>query len=173
MDAKSCLRYIRVHAAELHVDLNRFAAGGGSAGGHLAMAAVALTGLNQPGEDTSIPCEARALVLFNPVINNGPDEYGYDRVKDYYREFSPAHNLKAGLPPTLLQFGTKDKLVSVKTAESFQAEMQRLGNRCDLLLYPDQPHGFFNAKNGEHEYYDKTLLAAEKFLRSVGILGPG
>lgn len=40
-DAKSAMRYVRAHVAELGVDPLRIAASGGSAGGHLA----AFTGL--------------------------------------------------------------------------------------------------------------------------------
>ncbi len=35
-DAKSAMRYVRSHAAELGIDPQRIAASGGSAGGHLA-----------------------------------------------------------------------------------------------------------------------------------------
>ena len=35
-DAKSAIRWVRGHAAGLNIDENRIAAGGGSAGGHLA-----------------------------------------------------------------------------------------------------------------------------------------
>lgn len=172
MDAKSCLRWIQGHAAELHVDPSRLAAGGASAGGHLAIAAVALPGLNETGEDP-VPIRLAALVLFNPVVDNGPGGYGYDRVKDYFKAISPMENLRAGLPPTIAHWGTQDKFVPVATAEKFKAEMLRLGNRCEVDLYAGQAHGFFNFnKPPGNPYYERTMAASEAFLRSLGLI-PG
>ena len=39
-----------------------------------------------------------ALALFNPVYDNGPDGYGYSRVKDYWKKISPAHLLTEDVP---------------------------------------------------------------------------
>src|SRR6185436_11894787 len=50
-DAKSAIRYVRAHAKELGVDPKRIAAGGGSAGGHIAGCTGTLPGLDEPGED--------------------------------------------------------------------------------------------------------------------------
>jgi acetyl esterase len=47
--------------------------------------------------------------------------------------------------------------------------MEAVGSRCDLFLYEGQKHGFFNFRNSE--YYQKTLLETEKFLRSLGLIG--
>ena len=71
-DGKSAIRWIRKHADELGIDPKKLAAGGGSAGGHVAAATGTLTGFNEEGEDTSISCIPNALVLFNPVFDNSP-----------------------------------------------------------------------------------------------------
>ena len=86
-DGKSAVRWIRQHADELGIDSELLAAGGGSAGGHVAAAIGATTGFNEEGEDQGISCMPNALVLFNPVFDNGPNGYGHDRVKDYWQEF--------------------------------------------------------------------------------------
>ena len=31
--------------------------------------------------------------LFNPVFNNGPGQWGHERVGERFKEFSPAHNI--------------------------------------------------------------------------------
>lgn len=169
-DGKSAIRWVRANAARLGIDPNRLAAGGGSAGGHVAAAAGTLDGLNEPGEDTSISSRPNALVLFNPVFDNGPDGFGYDRVKDYYREISPLDNIKPGAPPTIAFFGTADALVPVATARKYKAKMEAAGSRCDLCLYEGQPHAFFNYKNNGGKYYRQTLREADKFLASLGYL---
>ena len=170
-DAKSAMRYIRSHAHQLGINPDYIAASGGSAGGHLAAATAALSGLNDPKDDLRISCVPNALVLFNPVINNGPNGYGYDRVKDYYQEISPAHNIHQNMPPTLLMVGTKDHLVSQKTVLDFQKQMIQKGNQCDLYYYAFQPHGFFNKnKIKDPQYYHRTVAAMVSFLEGLGYL---
>lgn len=164
-DGKSAMRWVRSHAGQLGIDPDRLAAGGGSAGGHVAAATATVKGLNEDGEDLSVSGVPDALVLFNPVFDNGPDGYGYERVKEYWQEFSPLHNLHKGVPPTLVMLGTKDSLIPVATAETYKAKMEELGVRCDLILYEDQPHGFFNKAK-----YEETLQAADDFLVSLGYL---
>ena len=38
------------------------------------------------------------------------------------------------------------------------------------VSYEGQAHGFFNKRNGKTEYYDKTVAAADAFLRSLKLL---
>ena len=52
-DAKSAMRWVRKNAARLGIDPQRVAAGGGSAGGHLAAAVATLPDFDEPGEDTN------------------------------------------------------------------------------------------------------------------------
>jgi acetyl esterase len=164
-DGKSAVRYVRSHAVELNVDPNRIAAAGGSAGGHVA-AATNLTKLDEPTENVTVSSRPNALILFNPVFNNGPNEFGYDRVGARYTEISPYHNIAKGAAPTLVLLGTQDELVSVKTAKAYQAKMQEVGARCDLILYPDEKHGFFNKGNA----LTNTLREADVFLESLGYI---
>lgn len=164
-DAKSAVRWVRAHASELGVDPLRIAAGGASAGGHLAAATATLDEFNEAMESAMVSARPDALVLFNPVIDNGPDGYGYGRVKAYWRDFSPIHNLDKDTPPTVIFLGTKDKLIPVSTVQQYKHLMEENGRRCDLFLYKDQPHGFFNVAK-----YDETLAEADKFLTSLGFL---
>jgi acetyl esterase/lipase len=169
-DGKSALRYVRANAKSLGIDPLRIAAGGGSAGGHVAAAIATLEGFNDPEDDSTVSAKPDALVLFNPVFDNGPTGYGHDRVKAYWQSFSPLHNLSAQTPPAVVFLGTKDNLIPTTTAEAFRDTMKKLGVRSELFLYEGQPHGFFNAKNPE--YYEKTLAEADRFLTSLGYLTP-
>ena len=169
MDGKSALRWIRKNAAKLGVDPERIGAGGGSAGGHVAAAVATVPGLNEEGEDLSISCLPDTLVLFNPVYDNGPGGFGYPKLKDRYREISPMHNLREGMPPTIVFLGDQDRLIPVSTAEKFRDEMRKLGNRSELVVYPGQSHGFFNQGKPGGGYF-KTLMAMDKFLNSLGWL---
>ena len=50
-DAKSAVRWLRANAAKLGVDPARIAAGGGSAGGHVATCTGVIEGLDEKSED--------------------------------------------------------------------------------------------------------------------------
>lgn len=167
-DAKSAIRYLRTHAENFQLDPNKIVAAGGSAGAHLAAATALIDGYNENTDDQDISPVPNALILFNPVIDNGPGGYGYERIGEEYKDFSPLHNIKADAPPTLFLLGTKDNLVPVLTAQYYQLVMEKVGSRCDLILYEDQQHGFFNYPN--FEYYQKTVQAADDFLQSLGYL---
>ncbi len=167
-DAKSAIRFIRKNAFRFHIDSNKIIASGGSAGGHLAAATALIEDYNEDTDDLSVNCIPNALVLFNPVIDNGPGGYGYERIGDDFKNFSPLHNIKKGAPPTIIFLGTSDVLVPVVTAEYFKKVMDKVDSRCDLKLYEGAGHGFFNYKN--FEYYKKTVIEADAFLVSLEYL---
>jgi acetyl esterase len=168
MDAKSAIRFIRAHADEFHVDQEKIVASGGSAGGHLAAATALIEDFSELNDDLAVSCVPNALILFNPVIDNGPGGYGYERIGSKYKDFSPLHNIDSWAPPTIFFLGTEDNLIPVETAEYYKTVMEKFGSRCDLHIYEGQKHGFFNFKNPE--YFHKTVLEADKFLISLGFL---
>ena len=167
-DGKSAVRWVRQHAAELGVDLDKIAAGGGSAGGHVAATTGTTKGFEEEGEDLNASSRPDALVLFNPVFDNGPDGYGHARVKEYWKAFSPMHNIDETTPPTVVFLGTNDRHIPVETAMEYKRRMEANGRRCDLHLYEGQPHGFFNYRN--RDYYTKTVIEMDRFLASLGYL---
>lgn len=168
-DGKSAMRWLRTHAKEYGINPNKILAGGGSAGGHVAATLATIDGFNEEGEDTSISCRPEALVLFNPVIHNGKEGYGYDRVKEYWEDFSPFHNIDKNTPPTLIMLGTKDTAFKPKLAKEFKKMMDENGVRCDLNLYEDQVHAFFNKEINLEMHY-QTMIDADQFLISLGYL---
>lgn len=172
-DGKSAVRWVRTNAARLGVDPDRIAAGGGSAGGHVAATAGICDGLDEAEEkDSSVSSKANALLLFNPVYDNGPNGYGYDRVKKWFPSISPAHNITSDDPPTIVFLGTKDNLIPVATVEKFDADLKQAGVRCEAHFYKDQPHGFFNESKSPESFLD-TVLKTDAFLVSLGWLsGP-
>jgi acetyl esterase len=169
-DGKSAIRYVRSHADKLGIDPERIAAGGGSAGGQVAAATAVCKSFDAPGEDTSVSARPNALVLFNPAYDNGPKGAGYELVKERWREFSPMHNIKKGMPPAIVFLGTKDRIIPVATAKEFQKRMRAVGSRSELMLFEGEAHGFFNQGRGDGSGYKKTLEATDKFLTSLGYL---
>jgi len=171
-DAKSAMRWVRSHAAELGIDPDRIAAGGGSAGGHLATATAFVDGLDDPQDNVAVSAKPNALVLFNPVYNNAPKPEGWanQRTGKDYVKYSPAHNIKENAPPSLVFLGTEDKLIPVSTADKFREDMQKVGSRSELVLFQGEGHGFFNYGKGGGKAYRKTVRAMDEFLASLGYL---
>lgn len=171
MDAKSAIRFIRANASTFNINPDKIIASGGSAGGHLAAACAFISDYNDENDDLKISCVPNALVLFNPVIDNGPEGYGYERIGDAYHTFSPFHNLhslKNNAPPTIFFLGSEDRHVSVETAKKYQSLLQANDNKCDLFIYEGRKHGFWN-----YRYYDdykKTLLQTDEFIQAIGFI---
>ncbi len=165
-DAKSAMRWVRGQAGKLGIDPDRLAAGGGSAGGHLAVATATLRAFDAETDDLSVSPVPNALVLFNPVYDNGPEGYGFERVKERWKEFSPMHNLRQGLPPMIVFLGDQDALIPVSTAKRFDELVEEAGGRCETHIYEGRPHGFFN----RGEDFDDTLAKADAFLTELGYL---
>lgn len=172
-DAKSAMRWVRSRADELGIDPQRIASGGGSAGGHLAAFVGMVEGTDDPQDDLDVSAKSNAMVLFNPVFENGPGGWGHQRVGDRFKEFSPFHNVTKDDPPGIVFLGSADKLVPVKTADDFKASMLKRGVDCEVMIFEGMPHGFFNyGRNGNKPYFE-TVTAADRFLAKLGWLdGP-
>lgn len=168
-DGKAAIRYVREHAKELGVDPDKIIAGGGSAGGHVA-AACAMCPKIDANPDSRVSCVPNALVLFNPVYDNGPGGYGHDRVAEYWKDISPLHNIRKGQPPTVVFLGSQDKLVPVATAKAFEKQMIEAGNKCETHIFEGGEHGFFHISKGGRKFFEDVLAKADAFLVKHGYL---
>ena len=177
-DAKSAVRWLRANATRLGLDPQRIAAGGGSAGGHLAAAIATVPGFENPGEDTKISSLPNALVLFNPALVLAPlpglelanfgDRVPAERMGTDPKNISPAHHVKKGAPPTIIFHGKADTTVPYATAEAFANAMKAAGNRCELVGTEGAQHGFFNYGRGDSSAYRATLNSTDAFFVSLG-----
>ncbi|WP_347840844.1 alpha/beta hydrolase [uncultured Draconibacterium sp.] len=169
-DALSSIRFLRKHAKELNIDADKIVASGGSAGGHLAAVTGVCTTLDEKSEDLSISSKANALVLFNPVFDNGPEGFCHERMGERWKEISPAHNITKDAPPTIVFLGREDHLIPVSIAENYKAKMNEAGCRCDLFLYDGAGHGFFNNYKYDGKFYMETVRETDLFLKSLGYI---
>jgi acetyl esterase/lipase len=167
-DAKSAMRWVRSHAKELHIQPDKIAAGGGSAGGYMAAVLGMVPGWDDPADDLSISAKADALVLMNPVIDIGPESLSYRRFGTTYKAHAPMSFVSASTPPMIIQNGSADKLVAPQSLRDFQAMVKAAGVQCELITYDGQPHGFFTSE----PYTTLTTKAAVHFLESIGYLAP-
>ncbi|MFO7899973.1 MAG: alpha/beta hydrolase [Planctomycetota bacterium] len=172
IDARSAVRWTRAHVADLGIDPDRIAAGGGSASGHVAACTTLLDGPDGPGEDTSVSPAADALVLFNPALDipAKPSRIELFGDEETARAFSPIEHVRPGLPPAIVLHGRDDQVVRLGEAVRFTEAMQSAGNRCDLHVYDGEGHGFFNYFDGDNPMFTETIRETDRFLASLGWL---
>lgn len=164
-DAFDAMRFIRANARSWGADPERIAAGGGSAGAHLAAATATLTAESLAGSpDAARAARPKLLLLFNPVYDNSPDGSGNETLGVHWRDASPAHNLHNDMPPTLVMLGDQDHLIPVTTAQRVAAELDRLHVPNRLILYPGAVHGFFNPDRDPPHFYHQSLADTLQFL---------
>ena len=165
-DARSAIRWMRRNARRLGIDPQKLIASGGSAGGHLAACTMIRKSVEAEGDDLSISTIPQAMVLFNPVLNF-ENERMIERIngdKQLARKISPTLHLDKNAPPALILFGTEDRLKVF--GDEYWKKADSLGVRADKYLAEGQGHGFFNRS----PWREKTLVAVDKFLASLGLL---
>lgn len=180
-DAQDAITFVRNHAAELKIDPQRIAVGGGSAGGHLAAAVATLNYRGTQIGRSKADYRPNALILFNPALILAPTGTVLDRdlermgnlaerIGDKPESASPFHHLSKDLPPTMIFHGQADTTVSYSTVELFRDKAKMLGCDCRLMGYEGEGHGFFN--QGRSKYFETrdsmiAFLSELKYLPAV------
>jgi acetyl esterase/lipase len=168
-DAKSAIRYLKIHGEELGIDVNKIVASGGSAGGHLAACTAVIENVNETTDDLTFTSVPMALVLFNPVVDTGKKGYGQEKLAGREFELSPVHHITPNVPVTLIMHGNADTTVPYENVHRFSYLMKQQGNKCTLVGYKKQVHGFFNYSKSP-KYFKKTLKETESFLEEQNLL---
>lgn len=174
-DAKSAIRWVRKNAFQLGIDKNHIAAGGGSAGGHMAACAALIKDFDDIKEDLNISSVPNALVLFNPPLDVPEISHILPRkviraLHNREKEISPIDNVSSGAPPTIIFHGTADDNVPFHQATRFCEEMKKYANHCEVVPFEGLGHGFFNYNNGKNPAFFATMESTVKFLTSIGYL---
>lgn len=168
-DAKTAMRWLRIHSAHFGIDTSKIVASGGSAGGHLATCTAAIPAINDPADDQTVNPVPNALVLFNPALDFD-EEKSTKRFGPNWKEIVPLFHLSPGMPPAIIFHGEADRTVSVDDIRIFCGNLDSLGIKNELHTYEGMDHGFFNYKKGDNPFYFDTLNKAETFLVSLGFL---
>ena len=146
-DCKCAVRWLRAHAKDYHIDIERIGAYGNSAGGHLAL----LLGLTNKsdGLDGDGPYQGQSSVVQAVVSDSGPVDLDFrkpgnnglarviaqllagppDALTDRIRKASPANYVEGAVPPLLLIYGTADTQVTVGPVDEFVLALQKAGLR--------------------------------------------
>ncbi|MCU0796277.1 MAG: alpha/beta hydrolase fold domain-containing protein [Akkermansiaceae bacterium] len=169
-DAKSAIRWVRQNAEKLGVDPAKIIGAGGSAGGHIAAAAALVPGLDDPSDNLEISPRPDLLLLWYPVLDNGPTGYGPPDVKARFREFSPFHQDLSKAPPTLIFLGTKDGYLPEARAKEFEAAMRKAGRECSIHWFPGGVHPVYHYSKGPSPQRAEVLKSADAFLLRHGLI---
>ncbi|MDF1815826.1 MAG: alpha/beta hydrolase fold domain-containing protein, partial [Verrucomicrobiales bacterium] len=140
-DARDAMRFVRKEAKNMGIDPARIAAGGGSAGGHIAACLGVI--------DKDPESKPNAMALFNPACVLAPFEGVNYWEKDRSEEMrarmgidpvalSPVHQVTKTAVPCIIFHGEADSTVPFSTAEIFTTKMKEAGVRCDLMGYPGE-----------------------------------
>ena len=159
MDAKSAMRWVRKNAAILGIDINKVLAGGGSAGGHLALATwVDDAQVNDPNDDVSISAKADAFILENPFVPVPPT--------------NPASVwpvLTQSPPPMWIAYGTADTGAYITDSEydgsNYIVTAQAEGVDVTTYIVEGAGHGFCSGP-----YLTPSTAEIDAFLVAKGFL---
>jgi acetyl esterase/lipase len=151
-DVQDAVRWVRAHAEELHIDPQRIALAGGSAGGQLA----SLAGVTLPdGEGVQAVINIDGLSDFTTELalkyeddpTKNPSSAGawfggrYAEQGALWRAASPIQYVGPGMPPMLFIGSAQPRFSAGR--EDMMARMAQAGVTSEKVMLPDTPHSFW------------------------------
>ena len=193
-DAKAAVRWLRLNADQYGIDPGRIGALGKSAGGHLA-AFLAVTGDSESfeGEENPGPSSAvQAAVCFYAPFDltyyeendgDGVTEWIGSKIIDYFLS-DPNGYAQNGMTPTeaaspiqyagpesspmLFIHGGEDGMVPVAQAQAFHERFKELGVSTELIVLPEQRHGFTRyPSQARGEVFKDVIAFLDRHLRTA------
>ena len=159
-DCKAAVRWLRANAQKYNLDPNKFAAWGGSAGGHL----VALLGtsggvanLEGSVNDLKDSSRVQAVVdwfgptdlLLNPSAQSAPDSPVAQLLggpvaenREKAAQASPITYVSKDAPPFLIMHGDQDHTVPFRQSELLYTALKKAGVDTTLVPMKGAGHGF-------------------------------
>ncbi len=157
-DVANAIKYLKLHAAELHIDTSQFVLLGRSAGAQIALlAAYTLHDKNIKGVidfygpadmvwGYSIP--SNPLVMDSRKVMVNYIGGTYEKVPHKYVACSPIEFVDKQSPPTLILHGKNDVLVAYEHSRRLNEKLQQNGIKHYWLQLPWATHGFDFTLNG-------------------------
>jgi acetyl esterase/lipase len=148
-DGKAAVRFLRAAAPRYHLDPDRFAVWGNSAGAYMAVM-MGVTG-------------DQGTVYDDPSLGNGSVSSAVQAVVDWYGPMGLPDNpithvaTARSLPPFMIAQGTNDQSVNPSDAEDLQAALIKAGARSTLTMLPGAGHE-------DHAFSATQLPATYAFL---------
>ena len=177
-ECKAAVRWLRAHAAQYHVDPNRIAVAGVSAGGELA-ALVALTA-DDPryegiGEFREFSSGVKAAILYSSDLDLTPFSEKDESVNAYLGgscsehqalclQASPQFNLSGKLPPIFIGHGNADKDVPYSQFVNFVAAYKQAHGPITTFIAEQGTHSYVSRPPWFQANMDATFLFLQKNL---------
>ena len=150
MDASRAMMLIRDHSEEYHIDPNKIAVCGFSAGGHLAASLAILWNTPQLKEHMDTENgknRPNAAILCYPVISSGEFAHreslrnltGDD--PEELRYFSLENQITSDVPPVFLWHTVTDDAVPVENSLMLASALRRQNIPMECHFYGEGPHG--------------------------------
>jgi pectinesterase len=179
-DLKAAVRWLRANASRYHIDPNRIAAVGASAGGHL----VALLGATNEmrnfegnGGNQSVSSMVQSVVDIDGTATfvdpgnidkekKGPFDTNtrliggtFEQKPDVWREASPITHVSSKSAPVL--FINSSSYRPFQQREEMRDKLKALGIVSEMVVIPDTPHPFWLF----HPWFDSTVEYVDEFLQ--------
>lgn len=182
MDARNAVRFMRVHAAEYHVDSENIIISGDSSGGHTAMFAGMIHDDVENNLFPGISAEVKGIVNYygscsvmkddsNPiqVLHCQPDSpegmvMGHVDLRDNLelkQKLSVECNIteETVMPPTIILHGTKDRTVNCEGSVILYRQMKKCGKDVRLYFIKGADHG------GAEFWTDQVIDIVDDFIK--------
>jgi len=173
LDALRAIRIVRANAERWGVDPGQIAILGFSAGGHLASCAAALydeLDCNVGDQYDNVSCRPDASI-FCYTLHNIEEEYGhvgsgksllgeaYTQDPALRRSLDLENRINENTPPCFLWHTANDNAVNRKNALIYAQKMWDLGNKAELHVFPDGPHGLGLAEKNSARSWPELAAA--------------
>jgi acetyl esterase/lipase len=177
-ECKEAIRWLRAHAADYHVDPQRIAVAGSSAGGELAALGALTNGDPQyegDGASKEFPSTVKAAVLYNAVLDLTAFPPSHDSIPKYIggpcsaqktlcSEASPQFHIGASLPPIFIGHGNADKDVPYSQFTTFVASYEKANGPVTEFTAEQGPHTYWSKPQWFQPNVDMTLTFLQKHL---------
>ena len=150
-DAQRAIQYVREHANDYGIDVNRIGIMGFSAGGHLVSTAGTHFGKSYIDNPKLTSLRPDFMVLVYPVISftdsithlvSRNQLIGPDITPEKIKEYSNELQVTPQTPPTFIVHSIDDETVKVNNALLFIAACQQNHVPIELFLYEKGVHGY-------------------------------
>jgi alpha-L-fucosidase 2 len=186
-DLDAAIQWVKAHAAEYHVDPNRIALIGESAGGYL---------VNYAGTHYTPGTRVRAVVDFYGPVDyealsierrDHPERFNMESVRRHFaqgggmrffgaeelnaeglaklRAVAPLRAVHKGMPPFLAIHGTKDDQVPYSQSTSFCEAIRKAGSECELVTIEGGGHGMGWKEPSMQHWRGEMIAWLKKMLR--------
>jgi len=154
-DAKCAVRWMRANAEKYHINPDKIAVIGGSAGGYLSMMvgySSDVPELEGNGGHEGVSSRVQAVVdLYGPTDIECPEarDVGvvrkfigktYDEAPEAYKLATPITHLTKDDPPTLIIHGTVDEIVPIAQSDLLASKLKALGIPYEYDKFEGWPH---------------------------------